>query len=116
MEKILVVEEISPFRKHCGRLCFESEMPWKRQKPNGELVWKRFHSSPPCAGCFSISRLPGLAAIRLFCREINKRLPLLRSLSSLALKTDVATRFLLLELGADDYVTIHQSAGASGSC
>jgi len=101
MEKILVVEDDLAVQKALRRL-FESEDYAVEIAPNGNVGLEAFHSSPPCAVVLDL-RLPGLPGYDL-CREIKKKAPLLPVIVVSA-KTDVADKVLLLELGADDYVT-----------
>jgi DNA-binding response OmpR family regulator len=101
MEKILVVEDDLTVRKALRRL-FESEDYAVELTTDGKAGWEAFHSSPPSAVVLDL-RLPGLAGHDL-CREIKKKAPSLPVIV-LSAKADVADKVLLLELGADDYVT-----------
>jgi DNA-binding response OmpR family regulator len=69
---------------------------------DGKAGLEAFHSSPPSAVVLDL-RLPGLPGHDL-CREIKKKAPSM-PVVVLSAKTDVADKVLLLELGADDYVT-----------
>jgi DNA-binding response OmpR family regulator len=101
MEKILVVEDDLAVQKALRRL-FESEDYAVELTPDGKAGLEAFHSSPPSAVVLDL-RLPGLRGYDL-CREIKKKAPSLPVIV-LSAKTDVADKVLLLELGADDYVT-----------
>jgi DNA-binding response OmpR family regulator len=101
MEKILVVEDDPAVQKALRRL-FESEDYAVELAPDGKTGLEAFHSSPPSAVVLDL-RLPGLPGHDL-CREIKKTAPSLPVIV-LSAKADVADKVLLLELGADDYVT-----------
>lgn len=101
MEKILVVEDDLAVQKALRRL-FESEDYAVEVTRDGTAGLQAFHSSAPCAVVLDL-RLPGLPGYDL-CREIKKKAPSLPVIV-LSAKTDVADKVLLLELGADDYVT-----------
>jgi DNA-binding response OmpR family regulator len=101
MEKILVVEDDLAVQKALRRL-FESEDYAVELAPDGKTGLEAFHSSPPSAVVLDL-RLPGLPGHDL-CREIKKTAPSLPVIV-LSAKADVADKVLLLELGADDYVT-----------
>jgi DNA-binding response OmpR family regulator len=101
MEKILVVEDDPAVQKALRRL-FESEDYAVELTPDGKAGLEAFHSSPPSAVVLDL-RLPGLPGHDL-CREIKKKAPSLPVIV-LSAKADVADKVLLLELGADDYVT-----------
>jgi len=101
MEKILVVEDDRAVQRALKRL-FESENYTVEVTPNGKSGLEAFHSSPPSAVVLDL-RLPGMAGNDV-CREIKKEAPSLPVIV-LSAKTDVADKVLLLEIGADDYVT-----------
>ena len=101
METILVVEDDLAVQKALRRL-FESEDYAVDVKPDGQAGLDAFHSSRPAAVVLDL-RLPGLPGHDV-CREIKKRAPSL-PIIVLSAKTDVADKVLLLEMGADDYVT-----------
>jgi DNA-binding response OmpR family regulator len=101
MDKILVVEDDLAVQKALRRL-FESEDYAVELAPDGKTGLEAFHSSPPSAVVLDL-RLPGLPGHDL-CREIKKTAPSLPVIV-LSAKADVADKVLLLELGADDYVT-----------
>jgi DNA-binding response OmpR family regulator len=101
METILVVEDDLAVQKALRRL-FESEDYVVDVKPDGQAGLEAFQASRPAAVVLDL-RLPGLPGHDL-CREIKKRAPSL-PIIVLSAKTDVADKVLLLEMGADDYVT-----------
>jgi DNA-binding response OmpR family regulator len=101
METILIVEDDLSVQKALRRL-FESEDYAVKLTSDGKTGLEAFHSSPPSAVVLDL-RLPGLPGHDL-CREIKKTAPLLPVIV-LSAKSDVADKVLLLELGADDYVT-----------
>lgn len=101
MEKILIVEDDRAVQRALKRL-FESESYTVEVTPNGKSGLEAFHTSPPSAVVLDL-RLPGMAGNDV-CREIKKEAPSLPVII-LSAKTDVADKVLLLETGADDYVT-----------
>lgn len=101
MEKILIVEDDRAVQKALKRL-FESENYAVEVTPNGKSGLDAFHASLPSAVVLDL-RLPGIPGNDV-CREIKKEAPTLPVIV-LSAKTDVADKVLLLELGADDYVT-----------
>lgn len=101
MEKILVVEDDRAVQRALKRL-FESEDYMVEVTPDGKSALEIFHASPPSAVVLDL-RLPGIPGSDL-CREIKREAPSLPVII-LSAKTNVADKVLLLELGADDYVT-----------
>lgn len=101
MEKILIVEDDRAVQKALKRL-FESENYSVEVTPNGKSGLEAFHSCPPSVVVLDL-RLPGIPGNDV-CREIKKKSPSLPVIV-LSAKTDVADKVLLLETGADDYVT-----------
>lgn len=101
MEKILVVEDDRAVQRALKRL-FEAEHYLVEVTPNGKSGLESFHSSPPSAVVLDL-RLPGIPGNDV-CREIKKEAPSVPVIV-LSAKTDVADKVLLLETGADDYVT-----------
>jgi DNA-binding response OmpR family regulator len=101
MEKILVVEDDLTVQKALRRL-FESEGYTVELTSDGKAGLEAFHSSPPSAVVLDL-RLPALPGYDL-CREMKTKAPSLPVIV-LSAKADVADKVLLLELGADDYVT-----------
>ncbi len=101
MEKVLIVEDDRAVQRALKRL-FESENYLVELTPNGKAGLDAFHSSPPSVVVLDL-RLPGIPGSDV-CREIKKKAPSLPVIV-LSAKTDVADKVLLLETGADDYVT-----------
>ena len=101
MKKILVVEDDRSVQKALKRI-FESEDYLVEVTNDGKAGLDAFRSSPPAAVVLDL-RLPGMAGNDV-CREIKKEAPSLPVII-LSAKADVMDKVLLLELGADDYVT-----------
>ncbi|PYT98520.1 MAG: DNA-binding response regulator [Acidobacteria bacterium] len=101
MEKILIVEDDRAVQRALKRL-FESENYVVEVTPNGKSGLEAFHASPPSVVVLDL-RLPGIPGNEV-CREIKRTAPSLPVIV-LSAKTDVADKVLLLETGADDYVT-----------
>src|SRR6516164_4135318 len=101
MEKILIVEDDRAVQRALKRL-FESEHYAVEITPNGKSGLEAFHSSPPTVVVLDL-RLPGISGDEV-CREIKREAPSLPVIV-LSAKTDVVDKVLLLETGADDYVT-----------
>jgi DNA-binding response OmpR family regulator len=101
MEKILVIEDDRAVQKALKRL-FESEGYAVEIAGSGDAGLEAFRSNPPAAVVLDL-RLPG-ASGQDVCREIKAKNPALPVIV-LSATTDVVDKVLLLELGADDYVT-----------
>jgi DNA-binding response OmpR family regulator len=101
VKRILVVEDDLSVQKTLKRI-FESEDFVVEITNDGKAGLDSFRSSPPTAVLLDL-RLPGLTGFDV-CREIKKEAPALPVII-LSAKSDVADKVLLLELGADDYVT-----------
>lgn len=101
MEKILVVEDDRAVQKALRRL-FEAEGYLVEIRPDGNSVLEAFQSFVPSVVLLDL-RLPGIPGNDL-CSELKKRAPHLPVIV-LSAKTSEADKVLLLELGADDYVT-----------
>jgi DNA-binding response OmpR family regulator len=101
MKKILVVEDDRAVQRALRRL-FESEDYEVEVTPDGQICLDICRSSPPSAVVLDL-RLPGIQGNDL-CRLIKKEAPLLPVIV-LSAKAAVSDKVLLLELGADDYVT-----------
>jgi DNA-binding response OmpR family regulator len=101
MKKILVVEDDRAVQKALRRL-FESEQYIVEVMPDGKAGLDAFRSAPPSAVVLDL-RLPGMPGNDL-CREIKKQAPSLPVIV-LSAKAEITDKVLLLELGADDYVT-----------
>ena len=101
MEKILVVEDDPAVQRALKRL-FESESHVVEVKSDGNAAIEAFRAAPPTAVVLDL-RLPGLPGNDI-CREFKKTAPSVPVIV-LSAKTTVADKVLLLEIGADDYVT-----------
>jgi DNA-binding response OmpR family regulator len=101
MKKILVVEDDRAVQRALRRL-FESEDYVVEVMSDGQAGLAAFRSSPPSAVVLDL-RLPGMPGNDV-CREIKKEAPTLPVIV-LSAKASVSDKVLLLELGADDYVT-----------
>lgn len=101
VERILVVEDDRAVQKALRRL-FESEGYTVESAFDGESGLGAFQSASPTAVVLDL-RLPKVSG-RDVCRAIKERAPAL-PIIVLSAATDVADKVLLLELGADDYVT-----------
>jgi DNA-binding response OmpR family regulator len=101
VKKILIVEDDSAVQRALKRL-FEAEDYAVEITSNGKSGLDAFRSSPPSAVILDL-RLPELSGNDV-CREIKREAPSL-PIIVLSAKTDVSDKVLLLELGADDYVT-----------
>src|SRR5579862_1766437 len=101
MERILVVEDDHAVQKALKRL-FESEGFEIEISSDGKAALDAFHKAMPSAIVLDL-RLP-LMSGRDVCREIKQQAPAL-PIIVLSAASDVSDKVLLLELGADDYVT-----------
>lgn len=101
MDRILVVEDDRAVQKALRRL-FESEGYAVESAFDGVAGLGAFRSSPPSAVVLDL-RLPKMSG-RDVCREIKDRAPTL-PIIILSATSDVVDKVLLLEMGADDYVT-----------
>jgi len=100
-ERILVVEDDRAVQKALQRL-FEAEGYVVRISPDGNAALEDFRLAPPSAVVLDL-RLPGLSG-RELCREFKQHSPVV-PIIVLSATSDVSDKVLLLELGADDYVT-----------
>src|SRR5882724_5004456 len=100
-DKILVVEDDRAVQKALKRL-FEAEGYSVQIAPDGNAAVEVFRTAAPSAVVLDL-RLPGLPG-REVCREIKQHSPAL-PIIVLSAASDVSDKVLLLELGADDYVT-----------
>ena len=101
MNKILVIEDDRAVQRALKRL-FESEGFSVDSSYDGPTGLEAFRASPPAVVVLDL-RLPGMAGKDL-CREIKQSshdIPVI----VLSAAADVADKVLLLEIGADDYVT-----------
>lgn len=101
MDKILVVEDDRAVQKALKRL-FVSNGYTVEIAHNGNEGLGAFTASTPSAVVLDL-RLPGMQGQDV-CREIKSRSPNL-PVVVLSASTDVVDKVLLLEIGADDYVT-----------
>ena len=101
MDKILVVEDDRAVQKALKRL-FESEGYTVDATNDGTAGLGAFRADPPSAVVLDL-RLPGTPGMEV-CREIKNQAPSLPVIV-LSAAADVVDKVLLLELGADDYVT-----------
>jgi len=101
MERILVVEDDRAVQKALKRL-FESEGFAVEISSDGRSALEVFRASSPSAIVLDL-RLPNVSG-RDVCREIKQQSPSL-PIIVLSAASDVSDKVLLLELGADDYVT-----------
>lgn len=101
METILVVEDSRAMQRTLQRL-FESDSMRVQIAPDGPSGLKCFHDRLPSAVVLDL-KLPGMPGKDL-CREF-KALAAAVPIVVLSANSDIDDKVLLLELGADDYVT-----------
>jgi DNA-binding response OmpR family regulator len=101
MEKILIIEDDRAVQRALNRL-FESEGYGVDIKADGKSALEAFRAAAPAAIVLDL-RLPVMSG-KDVCREIKRENPEL-PIIVLSAVTDVTDKVLLLELGADDYVT-----------
>ena len=101
MEKILIVEDDRAVQRALKRL-FESEGYGVDIRADGGSALDAFRSATPTAIVLDL-RLPVISG-KDICREIKRQSPAL-PIIVLSAAADVTDKVLLLELGADDYVT-----------
>jgi DNA-binding response OmpR family regulator len=101
MERILVVEDDHAVQKALKRL-FETEGFEIEISADGRSALEAFRRAVPAAIVLDL-RLP-LMSGRDVCREIKQQAPNI-PIIVLSAASDVSDKVLLLELGADDYVT-----------
>ena len=101
VERILVVEDDRAVQKALTRL-FEAEGYAVQIAPDGNAAVEVFRASAPSAVVLDL-RLPGISG-REVCREFKQNSPAV-PIIVLSATSDVSDKVLLLELGADDYVT-----------
>jgi DNA-binding response OmpR family regulator len=99
--RILVVEDDPAVQKALKRL-FESEGYVVEIQGNGRSALESFQAAPPAVIILDL-RLPKLSGSDL-CKEVKAQAPSL-PIVVLSATSDVSDKVLLLELGADDYVT-----------
>ena len=101
LDRVLVVEDDRAVQRALKRL-FEAEGYAVQTVSDGNLAVEMFRASPPSAVVLDL-RLPGLPG-REVCSELKKYAPTV-PIIVLSAASDVSDKVLLLELGADDYVT-----------
>jgi len=101
IERILVVEDDRAVQKALKRL-FEAEGFAVEISADGKAALEAYRTSAPAAVVLDL-RLPTMSG-RDVCREIKQQAPTLPVIV-LSAASDVSDKVLLLELGADDYVT-----------
>lgn len=101
MERILVVEDDRAVQKALRRL-FEGEGLAVEIQSDGRSALDAFHAARPAVIVLDL-RLPQVSG-RDVCREIKQHSPDV-PIIILSAASDVSDKVLLLELGADDYVT-----------
>jgi len=101
MERILVVEDDRAVQKALRRL-FEAEGFAVEVSADGKSALEAYRVAAPAAVVLDL-RLPAMSG-RDVCRELKQQAPALPVIV-LSAASDVADKVLLLELGADDYVT-----------
>src|SRR5260370_38407561 len=101
MERVLVVEDDRAVQRALKRL-FESKGYGVDIAGSGTAALELFQNAPPSVALLDL-RLPG-ASGKEVCREIKSKNPSLPVIV-LSASTDVVDKVLLLEIGADDYVT-----------
>src|SRR3990172_7267987 len=101
MQKILVIEDDRAIQKALKRL-FEAEGYALESAANGAAGLEAFRAAPPSLVILDL-KLPGMPG-RDVCREIKKKAPSI-PIIVVSATTEEVDKVLLLELGADDYVT-----------
>ena len=101
MDRILVIEDDPKVQRSMSRL-FEPEGFSVEIAPSGETGLQAFDMRPPSVVILDL-RMPGIGG-RDVCREIKRRAPAV-PIIVVSATSDVMDKVLLLELGADDYVT-----------
>ena len=99
--RILVVEDDPTVQKALKRL-FETEGYAVEVQSNGRSALDSIHATPPAVIILDL-RLPKVSG-RDLCKEVKAQMPTL-PIVVLSATSDVSDKVLLLELGADDYVT-----------
>jgi DNA-binding response OmpR family regulator len=100
-ERILVVEDDHAVQKALKRL-FEAEQFTVEISPDGKSALEAFRRMAPAAIVLDL-RLPAMSG-RDVCREIKRQSPTV-PIIVLSATSDISDKVLLLEMGADDYVT-----------
>src|SRR3974390_2836199 len=101
METVLVVEDSRPMQRTLQRL-FESDSLQVQIAGDGPSGLEFFKKQPPCAVVLDL-KLPGITGKEL-CREF-KTIAATVPIVVVSANSEIDDKVLLLELGADDYVT-----------
>ena len=101
METVLIIEDSRPMQRTLQRL-FESDSLGVRIASDGEEGLASFRHEPPNVVVLDL-KLPGLSGKEL-CRSFKTEMPSV-PIVVLSANADVDDKVVLLELGADDYVT-----------
>src|SRR5215469_9705949 len=101
METVLIIEDSRPMQRTLQRL-FEADSLGVRLASDGVEGLESFRLEPPNVVVLDL-KLPGLSGKEL-CRSFKSESPLV-PIVVLSANADVDDKVVLLELGADDYVT-----------
>src|SRR6202163_4829825 len=101
METVLIIEDSRPMQRTLQRF-FEADSLGVRIASDGVEGLESFRQEPPNVVVLDL-KLPGLSGKEL-CRSIKAEMPSV-PIVVLSANADVDDKVLLLELGADDYVT-----------
>src|SRR5579863_5269494 len=101
MGTVLIIEDSRPMQRTLQRL-FESDSLGVRIASDGVGGLESFRHQPPSVVVLDL-KLPGLSGKEL-CRSFKAHLPSV-PIVVLSANSEVEDKVLLLELGADDYVT-----------
>ena len=101
MDTVLIVEDSRPMQRTLQRL-FESDSLQVHIAGDGPSGLEFFRKQPPCVVVLDL-KLPGISGKEL-CREF-KSIAASVPIVVLSANSEVEDKVLLLELGADDYVT-----------
>lgn len=101
MDSVLIIEDSRPMQRTLQRL-FESDAIEVRIASDGPAGFESFQKQPPSVVVLDL-KLPGLSGKEL-CRTFKTQMPSL-PIVVLSANAEVEDKVLLLELGADDYVT-----------
>jgi DNA-binding response OmpR family regulator len=101
METVLIIEDSRPMQRTLRRL-FEADSLGVRMASDGEEGLESFRQEPPTVVVLDL-KLPGVSGKEL-CRSFKTEMPAV-PIVVLSANADVDDKVVLLELGADDYVT-----------
>src|ERR1700719_2705886 len=101
METVLIIEDSRPMQRTLQRL-FEADSLGVRIASDGVSGLESFRQEPPNVVVLDL-KLPGLSGKEL-CRSFKTEMPYV-PIVILSANADVDDKVVLLELGADDYVT-----------